>query len=141
MKFKLPTVNGRKQPVAVLEHGERMDGDGGDHEQEVEHCQGHQQAVKWIFPQLQYGIVLLLKKSQYRLSQPTCGEMSTIMDKVLPRKPTIPIREKRTPSTSLKQIKSMKVHKSQTININNSPLELSPLHNVLSTPAIQTSVE
>ena len=45
-----------------------MDGDGGDHEQEVKHCQGHQQAVKWIFPQLQYGIVLLLKKFQYGLS-------------------------------------------------------------------------
>ena len=71
----------------------------------------------------------------------TCGDMSTIMDKVLPRKPTIPIREKRTPSTSLKQIKSMKVHKCQTININHSPLELSPLQNVISTPAIQTSVE
>ena len=73
----------------------------------------------------------------------TCGDMSTIMDKVLPRKPTIPIREKRTPSTSLniRQIKSVKVHKSQTININNSPLELSPLQNVISTPAIQTPVE
>ena len=65
------------------------------------------------------------------------------MDKVFPRKPTIPIREKRTPSTSLniRQIKSVKVHKSQTININNSPLELSPLQNVISTPAIQTPVE
>ena len=37
----------------------------------------------------------------------TCGEIRTMMDKVLPRKPTIPITEKRTPSTSLKRIKSL----------------------------------
>ena len=51
-KVIIPTVNGRKKPVAVLEDGKRVDGDRGYNEQEVEYCQSHQQSVKWIFPQL-----------------------------------------------------------------------------------------
>ena len=50
-----PAVYGCIEPVAVVEDVEGVDGDGGHHEQQVEHRQRHQQPVEGVLPQLVAG--------------------------------------------------------------------------------------
>ena len=45
-----PAVYGCIEPVAVVEDVEGVDGDGGHHEQQVEHRQRHQQPIEGVLP-------------------------------------------------------------------------------------------
>ena len=48
-----PAVQHGKNPVAVFKDCEGVDRDGGYKEHQVKNCEGYQQAVESVFPQLQ----------------------------------------------------------------------------------------
>ena len=50
--WKVPAVNGSKEPIAILKDGKCVNRHGNHHKDEVKHGQGHQQPVKGVFPQL-----------------------------------------------------------------------------------------